>query len=59
MNSWQQLGGNRETRWRNGLLSEKLSLSELPLATPKDVLAAATRACTEEEMARSRFSVGA
>eukprot|EP00929_Paragymnodinium_shiwhaense_P112056 TRINITY_DN80315_c0_g1_i1.p1 TRINITY_DN80315_c0_g1~~TRINITY_DN80315_c0_g1_i1.p1 ORF type:complete len:744 (-),score=178.89 TRINITY_DN80315_c0_g1_i1:127-2358(-) len=48
-NTWQQYGDGR-TRVRNGLLSEKLSMTELPL---EDHLAeVCQRAVTEEEMQR-------
>jgi hypothetical protein len=49
MNTWQQYGDGR-TRYRNGLLSEKLTIDELPLETHlKEVC---ERAVTEEEMQR-------
>jgi hypothetical protein len=48
-NSWQQYGDGRK-RTRNGLLSEKLSISELPLED--HLLDVCRRAVTEEEMQR-------
>eukprot|EP00929_Paragymnodinium_shiwhaense_P109813 TRINITY_DN76353_c0_g1_i1.p1 TRINITY_DN76353_c0_g1~~TRINITY_DN76353_c0_g1_i1.p1 ORF type:complete len:706 (+),score=149.23 TRINITY_DN76353_c0_g1_i1:111-2228(+) len=48
-NTWQQFG-NGNIRTRNGLLSEKLSMSELPLEDHLE--AVCTRAVTEEEMQR-------
>lgn len=48
-NTWQQFGDGR-TRVRNGLLSEKLSMDELPLVDHLDQVCA--RAVTEEEMQR-------
>lgn len=48
-NTWQQFGDGR-TRTRNGLLSEKLSLDEMPLID--NLHAVCERAVTEEEMQR-------
>lgn len=49
LNTWQQYGDGR-TRYRNGLLSEKLTIDELPLEVHlKEVC---ERAVTEEEMQR-------
>jgi hypothetical protein len=48
-NTWQQYGDGR-TRTRNGLLSEKLTLDEMPLE--KNLHEVCERAVTEEEMAR-------
>jgi len=58
LNTWQQFGDGR-TRTRNGLLSEKLTLDEMPFAT--HVHQVCTRAVTEEEMQRlvpSDFQIG-
>jgi hypothetical protein len=48
-NTWQQFGDGR-TRTRNGLLSEKLSLDEMPLH--QHLHEVCCRAVTEEEMQR-------
>lgn len=48
-NTWQQYGDGR-TRTRNGLLSEKLSLDEMPLE--EHLHEVCERAVTEEEMQR-------
>jgi len=48
-NTWQQYGDGR-TRTRNGLLSEKLQLSEMPLE--RNLHEVCRRAVTEEEMQR-------
>lgn len=48
-NTWQQFGDGR-TRTRNGLLSEKLSLDEMPLE--EHLHPVCERAVTEEEMQR-------
>lgn len=48
-NTWQQYGDGRK-RIRNGLLSEKLTLEEMPLS--KNCHAVCQRAVTEEEMQR-------
>lgn len=48
-NTWQQYGDGR-TRTRNGLLSEKLTLDEMPLE--KHLHEVCERAVTEEEMQR-------
>ncbi|CAE7373701.1 IMP3, partial [Symbiodinium natans] len=48
-NTWQQYGDGR-TRTRNGLLSEKLQLSEMPLE--ENLHEVCRRAVTEEEMQR-------
>mmetsp|Transcript_16226 Transcript_16226/g.37364 ORF Transcript_16226/g.37364 Transcript_16226/m.37364 type:complete len:839 (+) Transcript_16226:140-2656(+) len=48
-NTWQQFGDGRK-RTRNGLLSEKLTLSELPLED--HLMEVCTRAVCEEEMQR-------
>jgi len=48
-NTWQQFGDGR-TRTRNGLLSEKLTLDEMPLE--KNLHEVCERAVTEEEMQR-------
>mmetsp|Transcript_74015 Transcript_74015/g.176175 ORF Transcript_74015/g.176175 Transcript_74015/m.176175 type:complete len:652 (-) Transcript_74015:154-2109(-) len=58
LNTWQQFGDGR-TRTRNGLLSEKLTLDEMPFAS--HVHQVCTRAVTEEEMQRlvpSDFQIG-
>lgn len=47
LNTWQQYGDGRK-RIRNGLLSEKLTISEMPLE--KNLKAICRRAVTEEEM---------
>lgn len=57
-NTWQQFGDGR-TRTRNGLLSEKLSLAEMPLED--HLREVCTRAVTVEEMQRvqeAAFRVG-
>lgn len=48
-NTWQQYGDGRK-RTRNGLLSEKLTVSEMPLE--KNLHEVCQRAVTEEEMQR-------
>mmetsp|Transcript_30048 Transcript_30048/g.70022 ORF Transcript_30048/g.70022 Transcript_30048/m.70022 type:complete len:664 (-) Transcript_30048:169-2160(-) len=48
-NTWQQFGDGRK-RTRNGLLSEKLTISEMPLED--NLLPVCERAVTEEEMQR-------
>mmetsp|Transcript_61573 Transcript_61573/g.177203 ORF Transcript_61573/g.177203 Transcript_61573/m.177203 type:complete len:678 (-) Transcript_61573:52-2085(-) len=48
-NTWQQYGDGRR-RIRNGLLSEKLTLEEMPLS--QNLHAVCQRAVTEEEMQR-------
>merc|ERR1712224_950536 len=48
-NTWQQYGDGRK-RTRNGLLSEKLTLSEMPLE--ENLHEVCRRAVTEEEMQR-------
>jgi len=48
-NTWQQFGDGR-TRVRNGLLSEKLTLAEMPFE--KHMMDICCRAVTEEEMQR-------
>jgi len=49
LNTWQQYGDGRK-RIRNGLLSEKLTISEMPLE--RNLHAVCARAVTEEEMQR-------
>eukprot|EP00930_Biecheleria_cincta_P058125 TRINITY_DN43977_c0_g1_i1.p1 TRINITY_DN43977_c0_g1~~TRINITY_DN43977_c0_g1_i1.p1 ORF type:complete len:699 (-),score=147.11 TRINITY_DN43977_c0_g1_i1:728-2824(-) len=49
LNTWQQYGDGRK-RIRNGLLSEKLTVTEMPLA--KNLHDVCQRAVTEEEMQR-------
>jgi len=49
LNTWQQYGDGRK-RIRNGLLSEKLTISEMPLE--KNLHAVCERAVTQEEMQR-------
>mmetsp|Transcript_15569 Transcript_15569/g.35710 ORF Transcript_15569/g.35710 Transcript_15569/m.35710 type:complete len:672 (-) Transcript_15569:114-2129(-) len=57
-NTWQQFGDGRK-RTRNGLLSEKLTISEMPLE--EHLLEVCERAVTEEEMQRvieATFRIG-
>jgi len=57
-NTWQQFGDGRK-RTRNGLLSEKLTMSEMPFQ--ENIHEICQRAVTEEEMQRvveSAFKIG-